>query len=224
MNLGVNFMKIKKSIIILLILFLVTGCTNLKSLSYDDIIKKISENSNYVNTYRKGYRFYTPNGLRIDNAGTNYVIFSSNTVNYYLYLDFINYDKKQEIKHEVDKNSIYNKEINNEGFFGYVDIKMLKNNQYLIEIMYNYAKIEVMVDKDMINEALINSISILKSIRYNDTIIKNILESDSLDYTEEIFDLFKDVSSNSNTLEYEDDKNDEDVLIDDEIKDNDYVN
>ncbi len=214
-------MKVKKLIIILLSLFLVTGCTNLYDLNTDEIIDLFNKKENIANNYRKGYSLYIPKGMSILDSGTNNIIFSSNTVNYYMYFDFINYIDGKKIEH-IANNSYYFKEINKDGFFGYVDIKLWKNNQYLIEIMYNYAKIEVMVDKDLINNALINSINILKSIKYNDAIIKKILNSDSLDYTEEIFDIFKDVSSNSNVLEHEDSED-----IDDEIEtniDTDYVN
>ncbi len=214
-------MKVKKIIIILLMLIFVTGCTNINDLSYDDIINTI-DSEKMPNTYRRGFSFYKPDGLAIEDAGLNYIIFSSNTVNYYLYLDFINYRGGEDITPKVSSNSIYNKKINNNGFLGYIDIKLWQNNQYLIEIMYNYAKIEVMVDKDLINSVLINSINILKSIRYNDTIIDIILKSDSLDYTEEIFDIFKDVTSNSNTLQYEIDNVDEEVK--EEIIDTDYIN
>ena len=215
-------MKVKKIIIILLMLIFITGCTNINDLSYDDILNTISSDVKGANTYRRGFSFYKPDGLAIQNAGLNYIIFSSNNVNYYMYLDFINYREGTEITPKISNNSLYNKKINNNGFLGYIDIKLWQNNQYLIEIMYNYAKIEVMVDKDLINDVLINSINILKSIRYNDTIIDIILKSDSLDYTEEVFDIFKDVSSNSNTLQFETDNVDENV--EEEIKDTDYIN
>ena len=77
----------------------------------------------------------------------------------------------------------------------------------------------------MMNKALINSINILKSIQYNDAIIDELLESDSLDYTEEVFDMFKDVLDNSNTLEHENDNiiNEEKTEIMD-TNDTDYLN
>ena len=87
--------------------------------------------------------------------------------------------------------------------------------------MYNYAKIEVMVDKDLINDTLINCVNILSSIKYDDTIIKNLLNDDKLDYTEEIFDMFKDAEDNSNILHFEEDVNA--VEDDGKPKDTDYV-
>ena len=214
-------MKIKKIFGIILILICFTGCTNINLMTYDEILNNLSTKSMTANNYRKGFSLYVPKGLHIENGGPNYLIFSSANVNYYLYVDFISYDKGTEITYEENENAYYAKKINNNGFYGYLEINLWKNNQYLIEIMYNYAKIEVMVDKEYINNVLINSINILKSIRYNDTIISSLLEDDSLDYTEEIFDLFKDVSNNSNVLEHEDVTDEEKQ---EEIKDTDYIN
>ena len=92
----------------------------------------------------------------------------------------------------------------------------------MIEIIYNYAKIEVMVDKDMIKNALANSISILNSIKYNDEVIEQLLNDDNLDYTEEVFDMFKDYHDNSDILDR--DTNDETIVEQDEPKDLDYIN
>lgn len=41
------------------------------------------------------------------------------------------------------------------GKFGYVEVNLLKNDKYLVEIMYNYAKIEVIVDKSNLNECYV---------------------------------------------------------------------
>ncbi len=215
----------KKIVIILLGIFFLTGCVKVNDLTLDEISNYINENNVNINTYRKGYSFYMPKGFAIEKAGSNYVIFSTDSTNYYLYLDFISYRTGKKLEHSFNDDAYYKKEIDNNGNFGYIDIKLWKNNQYLIEIMYNYAKIEVMVDKDMMNKVLINSINILKSIQYNDAIIDELLESDSLDYTEEVFDMFKDALDNSNTLEHENDNiiNEDKTEIMD-TNDTDYLN
>ena len=41
--------------------------------------------------------------------------------------------------------------------------------------MYNYAKIELMVEEKDINQVVTNSIIMLSSINYNDDIIKNMM-------------------------------------------------
>ena len=98
---------------------------------------------------------------------------------------------------------------------GYIEINEIKDNQYLIEIMYNYAKIEVMVEKEFIKEAVANILSVLTSIDYNDTVIKNKLDSHVLSSYEETVDIFKTVSETRNTLKYVEDKTyDKDVIPD----------
>ena len=136
----------------------------------------------------------------------------------------MSYINKSELQYKENNSSKYSRMINFNNKKGYIEINLWKNNQYLIEIMYNYAKIEVMVDEGQIKEALIKSINILSSVKYNDVIINNLLNDDNLDYTEEIFDMFKDRVDNSNVLDrIEDDSSDNDIN-DDEIKDTDYIN
>ena len=88
--------------------------------------------------------------------------------------------------------------------------------------MYNYAKIEVMVDENLINKALINSISILNSIEYNDLVIEHLLNDDNLNFKEEVFELFDKNKNNSSSLEFEDVK--EELDEKEEIKDTNFIN
>ncbi len=213
-------MKIKKILLILVIILSVYGCSNVKSYSYDDIVNMISTKEKTANTHKKGYQYNVPRGLKVSNSGTNYAILTSGDATYYLYFDLISYFNKQEISIPTNP-GIYFKLLNYDNKTGYVNIKLWENNQYLIEIMYNYAKIEVMVDESLINKTLINSINILKSIKYNDVVMESLLNDDDLNYTEEIFDLFGKVKDNSNILDYaQSNENNQDEF---EIKDTDYV-
>ncbi len=197
-------MKGMKILICLIAIIFLSGCTNVKKLSYDDIINTLSvENKNY-NTFNKGYKFYTPKGLRVEELWSNSAVIASENATYYLYIDLISYYNKKDLNYTKKDNTIYSTTINYQDKKGYVEINLWENNKYLIEIMYNYAKIEVMVDEELINEALINSVNILKSVNYNDTIIESLLKEDRLNYTEEVFDMFEDAEDNSNILDYED--------------------
>lgn len=214
-------MNIKKIFLILIIVLTLSGCVNLNNVTIDNIINNLSTRPKPANTFKNGFQFYTPRGLSVKDAGTNYVIFTSERVNYYLYLDLISYNEKKDINYEINSNSYYSKKIFNNNLEGYIEIKLWENNKYLIEIMYNYAKIEVMVDESLLKNALVNSISILNSIKYNDIIIENLLNDDNLNYTEEIFDMFETENSKSNALEYveEDNASEEEMIID-----TDYIN
>lgn len=215
-------MKIRKIILMVLMIVLVAGCTKLEDMSYDDIINNVIASNNNCNVFRKGYKLFIPKGLDINEAGPNYAIISSKNIDYYLFVDLINYNSKKEIDYIFSSNSIYSKYLNYNNKKGYVDIKKDANDQYLIEIMYNYAKIEVMVDSNEIKSTLANAISVLKSIVYDDGIIDALLKNDDLIYTEENYNMFNKTKKQSSILDYTEEYHE----VDEEspIKDMDLVN
>ena len=66
--------------------------------------------------------------------------------------------------------------------------------------MYNYAKIEVIIDEDRINDVVSYAMIVLSSIKYNDEIINNLMGENVLDYKEIDFDIFK-TNKDDNILE-----------------------
>ena len=60
--------------------------------------------------------------------------------------------------------------------------------------MFNYAKIEMMVEESDINNALNYAIAILRSVNYSDEIINNLLNEDILSYQEETYNIFNTTS------------------------------
>ncbi len=215
-------MKAKKILFIILSCFILVGCTNLKDVSYDEIMNNLTIAPKRANVHRQGYQFFIPQGMQVEKAGLSYAILSSNNVDYYLYIDLISYNAKDtSFVYEINKNALYSTTLNYQDKKGYVEIKLQENNQYLIEIMYNYAKIEVMVDENKVKEALSNSATILNSIRYDDLIIKNLLTDDNLDYTEEKFNMFDDIKENNNVLDYGESTNQ--TEDNEKVKDTDYV-
>lgn len=211
-------MKMKKLLIILLILTFVCGCTNIENYNYDDIVSMMDNKPKSANTFRKGYKYYVPKNIQVINAGNNFAILKSENIVYSLYVDLISYYNDNEITNEVDKSAIYSKNLKIDDKSGYVEIKLQENNQYLIEIMYNYAKIEVMVDEDLLNKALLNSINILNSVKYyDDEVIKELLETDELSETLEKYEIFNEDKVNSNILNSsnkEESKDDSDDIVD----------
>ena len=215
-------MKNKWILLLFICMFFLVGCTNINKLSYDDVVNTLSVIDRKSNVYKKGFDFYMPMGLQIEDAGNNYVIFSSNRYNYYLYVDMISYINKKEIKYEKNDKALYSEKIEYDNKSGYVEINLWENNKYLIEIMYNYAKIEVMVDSDDIKVALLKSINILKSVKYKDIAINNMLNDDNLDSTEEIFNMFKNAKKNDSTLTSDGDVVEQDK-VSEEVKDTDFI-
>ena len=211
-------MKIKLFLIILVI-FCATGCVNLQTLSYDDALNTLTYPKKNPNTHRVGYQYYLPQGLAIEKAEDSYSIITSNDITYYLYVDLISYINNTNITYNVDNSKEYSKKINYNDKFGYIEVNLVKNDKYLIEIMYNYAKIEVMVENRLVNKAIINAISILNSVEYDDLVINNLISEDLLNYNEEVFDLFnKEDVLNDNLDNIEDDS------VNDQLTDTDFLN
>ena len=101
------------------------------------------------------------------------------------------------IKHDFnDKTYIFNYKNNN----GYLNIKEIEN-KYLVEILYNYAKIEVRVNKFDINQAINNSIIILSTIKYDDKIIENLISENKLIGDEETLNIFKNEVDKDNFMD-----------------------
>ena len=200
----------KKIVIIISMLFLITGCTNINKLSYSDIVNNISTSSPKNNIYRTGYSYYLPRGMQVsDSTMYNEVIEDANS-KYYLYVDVVSYEKKIEKDYHINDKAIYSSKISFEDKFGYVEINLLKNNKYLVEIMYNYAKIEVMVDYDDINLAVLNAVTILRDLEYNDMTIESIASNKSQKFNDETYNIFNPKGNDNNYLDIiqnEDDTN-----------------
>ena len=174
----------KKIVLLVVMILLLTGCTNLKKTNIEKIISETTESKlNLSNQIRKGYKYYLPSNLNSIKALKMNEIFGNDYVKYYLYADLVSYYYGEDVSYTVNDKAYYSKEFLHNNQKGYIEINV-NNNKYLIEIIYNYAKIEVIVDKDNINEAIANSLIVLSSINYNKNIIENMLGEDVLNYNE----------------------------------------
>ena len=193
-------MKNKLIICILISFLFISGCTKISDTSYDAIVNTISIKNNKQNTYNSTFKFYLPNELSVINYDEYNEILISENYKYYLYVDIISYYEKLTYEYTIWEACYYSKKINYDGKYGYVEINLKENNQYLIEIMYNYAKIEVMVDYEDINLVLYNCVTILKDLEYNDMIIEPLVNNKSLNFKEETYDIFNPKSKDSSYL------------------------
>ena len=217
-----------KRFILIAIVLLASGCTNInKNLtSKDDIDKNFNTlqatitDSNYemYNNYRTGYKYYTPKGLYVRGGSEYNEIINSRKYSYHLYVDVISFCNRVISKYEEDNKALYSKQINNKDKFGYVEVNELKNDRYLLEIMYNYAKIEVIVDKSDLEVAFANSMIILSSVKYNNDILTNLVGENVLTSKEIEFNIFETKKTESNFLEveanndYKEETNDPDLI------------
>ena len=211
----------KKVLLVIALIFLLSGCVNVNDLTYDEIVQNFATTSFRTNTYRTGYKYYLPRGMQVEDSKLFNEVLEDGQNTYYLYVDAVSYLNKVKYDYKINSNSIYSSGIKNGDYFGYVEINLKENDKYLVEIMYNYAKIEVIVDENDINGVMLSAISILKSIVYNDSVITNLLEDNVLNYAEEEFDIF---NNNSNDSDYIEVGTDDYQPIEEEIPDTDLIN
>lgn len=202
-----------KKILIIICLLFITGCSDIRKQSYDDIINNIATRANKDNVYRTGYSYYLPRGMQVADSTLYNEAITDARYKYYLYVDIVSYYKKVTKDYSVNDNALVSKKLDYDGKFGYVEVNLLKNDKYLVEIMYNYAKIEVIVDKSKCKEAMLSIINILKSVEYNDSIIANLMGDDILNFNEEEFNIFNTKGSESNYLTVDNDYKEEEEKI-----------
>lgn len=199
----------KKIFLIGLTALILTGCTivRIDTTNIDNIVNVVlSKKNTLYNRVGRGYKYYVPRGVTyIDSSGSNDKLYS-NGINYYLYLDEISYYYKKAVNYKVNNSKYYSKKINNNGDLGYLEITK-QNDLYLIEFVYNYAKIEALVPKKDINDTVLNSSYILSTIKYNNNIVKLSLDDNFLKNKEEKYNVFSSKKETENSfLRYKEEK------------------
>lgn len=208
----------KKYIVGLISLLLLTGCSNIYDFEYDALVNEVlNDNNKKENTYLEGYKLYLPIHMTlVGDINSNNILYSYGD-KYYLYVDLISYYNKKQNRYNINHISYeYSKEIDNNGNLGYVVVSDSKGGK-LVEVMYNYAKIEVVTED--VKRAIASSLIVLKNIDYNYKIIDSMIGSNALVYDSELFSLMGPSEKNDNFLTYteeygvyEEEKVDEDVI------------
>lgn len=197
-----------KKITIVLCLLLLSACTKktyyLNNLSYEDIINISIEEKEQTNTNNKGYKYYLPTGFTVvkDN-GYNQELLSDDNVRYYLNIDPVSYYYKNKIQttHDIKDYKYY--EFEREDKTGYLKITQ-NNDNFFVELCYNYAIIEVEVEESEIKYAVSRGITILNSVKYNDTVIEKKLNDKDIESKETAYKIPepKEKNETKNVLEY----------------------
>ena len=201
-------MKLRKVLVLLLTAILLTGCT-VSNVNTKDYMKNIntilSRKSKYTNKNAIGYQFYLPSGVVVTEVNDfNQRLMSKGDI-YYLYADVVSYYHKKVNDYKIDRKAYISKKLNNGKRFGYLEVNKY-NNRYYVEMMYNYAKIESVVSKNNLREALTNMAYILSSVKYNDDIVENLLGEEKYNLNDnESYNIFKTKKGNNdNFLKYVD--------------------
>lgn len=194
-----------KKIVVLLsaIMLLMTGCSVTK-LDSNDLGKNVkillSEKSSLYNVFYDGYKYYLPKGVGfVTKDDYNAVLKDSVGNKYYLYVDAIGYYNKIENTYKVNNKSHYSKKLDYNKKTGYIQIDEV-DSSYYIQFVYNYAKLEALVDKKDLTSTVSNMCYILRSVKFNDKILDSLIGENTLDYKEENYSLFDSNSSNETFL------------------------
>ena len=110
------------------------------------------------------------------------------------------YKNKMSSNHELDDYEYYTFE--NKDTNGYLRIRK-NNDNFFVELCYNYAIIEVEVKESELRYAISRGIMILNSIKYNDSVIEKYINDNDLESSETVYKIPEPENNEAkNVLEY----------------------
>ena len=196
----------KRLIVLLSISILcLTGCSVYK-LDNTNIGKNIkillSHKTKMHNVNYDGYKYYLPKGVTFINKDEYNAVFKDvNNDIYYMYVDVFSYYNKVENTYEINEKSHYSQRLDYNGKTGYIQIDEKNKNRYFVQFVFNYVKIEAYIKKENLTDAVDNMCYLLRSVRFNDSVLESMVGENVLDYQEEDYSLFKADSSKESYME-----------------------
>lgn len=194
----------KKMIILVCLIMLLTGCVKIDSdtKDYKQLINNCLSDQIITNNVAKGYKFYVPRGVKlIKNYDYNQTFLVDDTY-IYMYVDIISYFYKNSANYKENTyNYNYYQELSNNEKFGYIGIKENDKNYY-VKIIYNYAKIEFYTDGSNMPKLINMAAIILNNIEYKNLIIENILENNSGSFSSIKYEVDKPEDASSNFSQF----------------------
>ena len=194
-----------KKLIIICCILLLCSCNkvNINTLSLNEIVDdSIKVASAKTNINAKGFKYFLPSGFSLYKDDNYIHELKSKSDTYYLNVDIISYYYKNDLstEHELDDYEYY--EFENNDKKGY--LRITKNNEdFFVELCYNYAIIEVEVEESNLRYAVSRGITILNSIEYNDLVIEKNINDGESDHKETIYNIPEPEKKNTkNVLEY----------------------
>lgn len=194
----------KKILVLFVAIILLSGCSieRIDNYTFDkEMDRVLSLKLKNQNTIGKGYKYYLPRTMdRIKSIDYNDVIIQNNE-RYYLYVDVVGYYYKKTINYELNSAAYYSNLLNYNGKKGYIEITNV-DDKLLVEMFFNYAKIEVYTDSENLRKAVSNCSYILGTMKFNDSLLNEMYEQGNLNSKEENYYLFNEGTSNDNFLDY----------------------
>ena len=161
----------------------------------------LDNNINLKSVSLEGYSYYLPQGVNLSRSDAGNSILYYNHKRMYLYVDLISYYHKVDNEYKENKQFYYSRAIDKDGYKGYLVISKISDD-YFIEFMYRYSKMEAYVSKEDLNKTITVMAYILDSIKFNDAVLDSTIGEISLDQSEEIFNIFKPNGDESDFLDY----------------------
>ena len=180
----------KKSFIFIAVMALfLSGCTRITN-NLDEIVNAtIIDSKLPANTVSTGYEIYIPTGVKQVTDSNNNQKFKIGNRYIYLYVDTVSYYYKNMLNYKSsDDYDYYYKELKLGDKTGYIGIDKVDDELYVV-IVYNYSKIEFYADEDELPVILANALIIIKSVKFNDSLIKTELDSNVSDGRELKYEL-----------------------------------
>lgn len=215
----------KKGLLILLMVIILSGCTvnKIDNYSYDKLINKIlSFNIKMLNKVGNGYKYYTPKGLVRTNSNSYNDELKREDVSYYLYVNVVGYYYNYKTDYKVNSDAYYSYLIDSNKSKGYIEVEEKKDKLY-VKMYYNYAKIEAYTDKRYLKRTISDMSYVLSSIKFNDSLLKKMYESGNLSSKEEVYKLFDNKGKEGNFLEYIKEFDKYDGKYEEEIKEEEII-
>lgn len=194
----------KKLVFLGCMILLLSGCSivYVDKQSIDEIVEDIlSSDVRLKSVSLEGYSYYLPQGVSLSRNDAGNSILYYNHKKMYLYVDLISYYHKVNNEYKEDNNYYYSKSISKNGYNGYLVITEVSDN-YFVEFMYRYSKIEAYVNKNDLNKTITTMAYILNSIEFKDSVLESLIGENSLNYSEENFNIFKPNGDESDFLDY----------------------
>ena len=195
----------KKIASLLLLLFVITGCTSIENKNIDELLELLLKQDNEkYNVVFDGYKYYVPFGIRfVSKDEYNATMMDERDNIYYFYSDVVSYYNNEVLTYKENKDAYYSKELDYNGKKGYLEITTTNiENYYFIEYMYNYGKLESVVLKDDIEDVIIQMSSILSSLEFNRTVLETLIGNKVLNYKEETYNVMEPKGDRSNAESY----------------------
>lgn len=194
----------KKLLFLSCMILLLNGCSivYVDRQSIDEIVDSVlSSNTNLNSVSLEGYSYFLPQDVNLSKNDKENSVLYYNHKKMYLYVDLISYYHKVDNEYQENEDFYYSKSINKNGYKGYLVVTNVSDN-YFIEFMYKYSKMEAYVNKENLNKTITKMAYILNSIQFNDSVLESLIGENSLSYTEEKFNIFKPNGEESDFLDY----------------------